>query len=117
MRVSNLWDLHRFLWNKDSDQLPRGYRFLSMVIGARDSPYMSSATIHHHLDEIIHNSEEEEEVKIAKLIKIRLYIDGLLLSLDSPREAIKLRKMVTDIFHSAGMVMTKWATNSQEVRH
>ena len=82
-------------------------------MGAGDSPYMSLATIHLHLDEIINNSKDEEEVKIAKLIKIRLYIDDLLLALDSPREAIKMRKMVTDIFKSAGMTMTKWATNSQ----
>ena len=115
MKVCNLRDLYRFLWNRNPDQLPSAYRFLSMLMEARDSPYMSSATIHLHLDEIISTSKDEEEVKMAKLAKTRLYIDDILLALNSPREAIKMRKMVTDFFKNTGMVMTKRTTNSQEV--
>ena len=115
IKVSNLRDLYRFLWNKDPDQIPSAHRFLSMLMGARDSPYASSATIRHHLAEIIATSKDEEEVKIAILVKARLYIDDLILALSCIEEAIKMRLVVTYIFKNAGMMMTKWATNSQEV--
>lgn len=82
MKVSNLRALYRFLWNKDPDQIPSAYRFLLVLMGAGDSPYVSSSTIHHHLDEIIATSKDEGEVKIATLVKARLYIDVHLLDFE-----------------------------------
>lgn len=65
LMVDDLRDLYRFLWHADSCKDPDIYKFISVLMGGRDSPYVANATIRHHLDKIIAESEDEEEVKAA----------------------------------------------------
>ena len=53
---------------------------------------LSAATIHHHLNHVMENVEDEYVLKAAQLVKIRMYIDDLILALENLEEAIKLRK-------------------------
>ena len=80
--VEDLRDLYRFLWNEEDSKLaPQAYRVLAMLQGASDSPYISAATIHKHLDDVIAKADDPDTIKAAELIKLRLYIDDLVLSL------------------------------------
>ena len=114
--MEDLRDLYRFLWNEgDSKLAPQAYRFLSMLQGATDSPYISAATIHKHLDDVIAKADDPDTIKAAELIKLRLYIDDLVLSLGSIKEAIKIRQQICAIFEDCGMKMCKYLSNSPEV--
>ena len=116
-KMLDMRDLDRFLWNPASDpkQPPKAYKFLSVLMGARDSPNVSTATVRHHLDKIASNSSDPDEIEVAKLIKKRLYIDDLLLSVNGVDQAIKTRQITSNIFEKAGMKMTKWLASNDKV--
>ena len=82
-------------------------------MGANDSPCIAISVVHHHLDKI---SKEKPHLKeLTTLIKENLYVDDLVLSLSSEKEAIKIRKEITDIFRGMKMKIRKWASNSSRV--
>ena len=91
MKLSNVRDLYRFLWNENKEEGPRVYRFAAMLMGATDSPYQAAAVVSKHLDEIIATSSDMEEVETAKEVKKRLYIDELLLSISSKNSGANLK--------------------------
>ena len=107
-------DYYRLLWNfEEDDGPPKIYRFRRLLMGANDSPCIAISVVHHHLDKI---SKEKPHLKeLTTLIKENLYVDDLVLSLSSEKEAIKIRKEITDIFRGMKMKIRKWASNSSRV--
>ena len=69
-------------------------------MGANDSPCMAISVVHHHLDKI---SKEKPHLKeLVKLIKDNLYVDDLVLFFSSEKDAIKIRKEITEILIRCG---------------
>ena len=64
-------------------------------MGAKDSSFLAIATIHYYLDQLaqIH----PEEIWILDLMRKHLYVDDLILSVDTIEEAILVRREITDI--------------------
>ena len=52
---------------------------------------------------------------MTKLIREHLYVDNLIVSVDTVAEAIMLRKEISSIFGEIHMEIKKWASNSEEV--
>ena len=53
-------DYYRFLWNFDTNaNEPKVYSFRSITMGAKDSPFLAIATIHHHLDQLAQSNLEK----------------------------------------------------------
>lgn len=101
-KMKNLRDLYRFLWRRNPNEPPDAYRFNVILVGSTDGPYLSAATIHHHLDNIIQTSMDEEVIAAARLIKARLYIDDLILSFRDIATAIKIRSIISNILKDMG---------------
>ena len=54
-------DYYRSLWNFDTDaEEPKVYRFRSITMGAKDSPFIAIATIHYHLDHVAQRNPEKD---------------------------------------------------------
>ena len=106
-KMKDIRDLYRFLWHEGPKLTPSVLKFTSVLMGARDSPFVANATIQHHLDKIILESKDPDEIIAAKLVKTRIYIDDVILSLRDISSAIKIRKIISSIFEKAGMKMTK----------
>ena len=105
-------DYFRFVWHFSAGDTPKVYRFRKLLMGAKSSPYLAIATVHHHLDKVA--KEEPQKEGLCQLLKESLYVDGLITGVDTVEEAIKLRKNVTDIFRGMKMTIRKWARNSYE---
>ena len=107
-------DYYRFLWNFDMEaEEPKIYRFKFLLMGSKDSPYLALATIHHHLE--LYEKQHPEKAWVTKLIREHLYVDDLIVSVDTVAEAIMLRKEISSIFGEIHMEIKKWASNSEEV--
>ena len=106
-------DYFRFLWNFSDGDTPKVYRFRKLLMGAKSSPYLAIATVHHHLDKVA--KEEPQKEGLCQLLKESLYVDDLITGVNTVEEAIKMRKNVTDIFRGMKMTIRKWATNSHEL--
>ena len=66
------------------------------------------ATIHHHLE--LHEKEHPEKAWVTKLIREHLYVDDLIVSVDTVAEAILLRKEISSIFGEIHVKIKKWAS-------
>ena len=73
-KMKDIRDLYRFLWHEDPKITPSVLNFTSVLISARDSPFVVNATIQHHLDKIILESKDPDEIAAAKLVKTKIYI-------------------------------------------
>ena len=107
-------DATRFLWYKDpSDPTSLNnnlavYRFCRVPFGVISSPFLLQATIRHHLD----NTEDPS----AQVIADNIYVDNLILGLDSEQDAISMYHSATSIFTKASMNLREWSSNSDVVR-
>ena len=82
-------------------------------MGAKSSPYLAIATVHHHLNKVA--KEQPKKQELCRLLKDSLYVDDLITGANSVPEAIELRQDVTKIFEGMKMTIRKWATNSHEL--
>ena len=107
-------DATRFLWFKDPSNLAplqdnlAVYRFCRVPFGVISSPFLLQATIRHHLT----NTEDPS----AQVIADNIYVDNLVLGLDSEQDAISMYHSATSIFTKASMNLREWSSNSDVVR-
>ena len=91
----------RFLWYKDpskpecSNDNLAVYRFFRVPFGVISSPFLLQATIRHHHD--------QTENQRAKVIADNIYVDNLVLGLDSAQDAINMYHSATSIFMHQGV--------------
>ena len=73
--LQNNCDLFRFLWTDNSDDPPKILRFVALLMGSKSSPYQASRVVKYHLEKIINTSDNEQEVRCAKILLKTLYVD------------------------------------------
>ena len=113
--LENNRDLFRILWNNDAEAHPKVYRFVKVLMGCSSSPYLANSVVEHHLERIIENSNDENEVDAAKLLTKSMYIDDVIAAVDSVNKAITMAATISKIFNDMGMKVTKFASNTPEV--
>ena len=113
--IENIRDLYRLLWSSEPNVPPKAYRFDGALMGGFDTPYVASAVVIHHMEKIMEESKDQDEIKTAQILKDSFYVDDLLVSFSSVEEACRFRKIASRIFSDIGMKLTKWTSNSNEV--
>lgn len=104
----------RFLWSanpKDPKAPVEAYRWKRVPFGLRSSPFQLRATISKHL-----KSFKNEHFDLVNEIENQLYVDDLLGGAHDVDEAAKAVRETNHIFADAKLKMTKWTTNSPELR-
>ena len=113
--LENNRDVFRILWSDDPNDHPKVYRWIKVVFGVADSPFLANAVVEHHLRQLVENSEDENEVEAAELLLKSMYVDDILAVVDSIQKGIQMAATISKIFKDMGMKATKYASNSSEV--
>ena len=105
-------DVTRFLWFKDiatlevSDSNVIMFRFCRVPFGLICSPFLLAATIKYHL--------QKEESPLATHIQNNIYVDNVLIGVESVKEAYKAYQEAKIIFERASMNLREWNSNSTD---
>ncbi|XP_065195843.1 uncharacterized protein LOC135827242 [Sycon ciliatum] len=107
-------DYTRFLWLKDISQpvSPANlvtYRFCRIPFGVISSPFLLSATIHHHLG----NSNST----LGSEIRDSTYVDNVITGRNTADEASTLYDSAKSLFNAAAMNLQEWSSKSDEFNH
>ena len=87
------------------------YQFQRLIFGAKASPYLAGRSIR---EVIIRNGDDFAPDVICNLTD-NLYIYDLLLSVATPKKAIKTRQQTQELLASGGFHMRKWLSNNHTV--
>ena len=96
-------DVHRFLWQ--CGNVVRVMRFVRVPFGNTSSPFLLNATIKHHLSSFCNSVTVQE-------LKDNLYVDDWLTGANTVEEACKMFSEAQRVLSDAGMILSKWHTNS-----
>ena len=106
-------DYFRFLWTFNKADIPTIFRFRTLLMVAKSSPYLVIPTVHYHLNNVA--MEQPQNEYICKMLLSSMYVDDVIGSADTVEEAISIRKFATEIFSQMCMKLRKWVTNSREL--
>ena len=104
-------DVTRFLWLKDLNKVDiKGnlltYRFCRVPFGLVCSPFLLGATIKFHL--------QKEGLPLALHILRNIYVDNVLIGINSVNEICGVYKEAKSIFERAAMNLRQWNSNCCE---
>ena len=97
----------RFLW-KEVDSLV-SYRFARLPFGLVCSPYLLGGIIKLHLLSVL-----DSHPQLVNTLQDSIYVDDLLVAVDSEEECIALFREAQEVFASAKLPLRKWFSNSKE---
>ena len=107
-------DMTRLIWVKDvqnpsfdADNLII-YRIVRVNFGLVCSPFLLMAVIRHHMN------RPDIKCPLSDKITRNVYVDNVMLSVDSPSEALEVYKNAKALFAKAGMNLRQWSANSSE---
>lgn len=104
-------DYLRFLWWNDYEQREIiEYRHCRVVFGLTSSPFLLSATIQHHLEQI--NSEYKNT---ADILSSSFYVDNLITSQDSEEATLNFIEEAKSIMQDAKFDLRQWVTSPLKI--
>lgn len=99
----------KILWRKNANEPIGDYCLTTITFGVNSSPFIVVAAVQHHAE------NEMEKFPIASNIILNdSYMDDISSGSDCVKQAIKVRKQITDILQDASFPIRKWASNSSE---
>ncbi|KRZ66613.1 hypothetical protein T10_7670 [Trichinella papuae] len=104
-------DVCRFLWQEPGrDELPKTYRLSRVCFGLTCSPYLAMQTVRLHAE----RHEAECPGALSDILP-NMYVDDLVVSCNSIRDAKRLAREATSLLGKGGFCLAKWASNSPDV--
>ncbi|XP_077536079.1 uncharacterized protein LOC144148418 [Haemaphysalis longicornis] len=109
-------DALRFLW---VERLPTPnepfppvvkWRMTRVPFGARSSPFLLAATLHHHL------RVSQKFPDTAAILRESFYVDDLIIGMDDVDRAHQIYSEAKAVMAEAGMELRKWASNISSLR-
>jgi len=104
-------DYTRFLWTSNIDD-PESefttYRFKVVLFGSTSSPFVLSATLHHHLDQYTS--------QISSDIKRNLYTDNVISGCQTEEDILSYYITTRAIMANAHFNLRSWASNSPKLQ-
>ncbi|XP_035219883.1 uncharacterized protein LOC118192962 [Stegodyphus dumicola] len=103
-------DLLRILWKRNLSDSPVTYRLKTVTYGTKSAPFLAIRCIKQVAYDEMHKYPEA-----AKAVLSDCYVDDVISgssNLDSARE---LKNQLIQLFHSCGMTLHKWNSNSPEL--
>lgn len=110
-------DALRFLWvahlPTEHEPFPPIVRWqmTRVPFGAKSSPFLLAATLHHHF-----RVSEERFPETVECLRQSFYVDDLVIGADNLRTAQRIYSEARIILADAGMELRKWASNSSLLR-
>ncbi len=102
---------HRFLWhNLDASQEPHVYKFQRLVFGNTASPFCAQFILHKHATD---NAEDYPET--ADTVNNSMYVNDVFDSCETSKDAIELRRQLSELLNSASFQLRKWSSNDKSM--
>ncbi len=101
---------HRFLWRNLNKKEPEVYEFLRLPFGNTSSPFCAQYVLQTHAKAV-----SEEKPNASETIDDSMYVDDVLDSCETFREACSLRHDLSDVLSNAGFKLRKWLSNEPSV--
>ena len=102
---------HRFLWrNLNDKEEPEIYEFLRLPFGNASSPFCAQYVLQTHA-----KTRSEEKPNASETIDNSMYVDDVLDSCETVKEACSLRNDLSDVQSDAGFKLRKWLSNEPSV--
>ncbi|XP_045451223.1 uncharacterized protein LOC123660165 [Melitaea cinxia] len=103
-------DYLRFVWWKDNTcEEIKVYRHCRVVFGLTASPFLLSATISHHLNQVT------EQKDTADILARSFYVDNLVTSLDSIEQTQKFIQDAKRVMNEGKFDLRQWVTSPLEI--
>jgi len=108
-------DSLRFLWwpNGDLDLQPEEYQMKVHLFGATSSPSVCGFA----LRRVAVENKPLASNRVIEAIQTNFYVDDLLISFDSCKEAVPVITDLKSLLHSSGFSLTKFVSNDAVVLH
>lgn len=107
---SSQWDLQRILWRENPSEPIVEYWLTTVTYGEAAAPFMAVSALNQCANEF-----GKEYPRAAKVVKSNFYMDDLLCSVDTEKEAIELKQELTELLSRGGFELAKWTSNSPAV--
>ncbi|XGW14906.1 hypothetical protein V3C99_000860 [Haemonchus contortus] len=109
-------DATRVLWIRNIDQPIADdnivtYRFTRVTFGLNVSPFLLAGTIHHHLSNAVSNKSFAQE------IRVKLYVDNLVLSADTQKDLSNKITASRQIFADMNMNLREFLANRVNLKN
>ncbi|XP_043234149.1 uncharacterized protein LOC122387766 [Amphibalanus amphitrite] len=102
---------HRVLWrNMKQDEEPTVFEAKRWIFGNAAAPFVAQFVLKEHA-----RLNAEKYPVASEVISKHVYMDDEIASFKDAESAIGARRQVSELLEDAGMKMTKWKSNSQEV--
>ena len=102
---------HRFLWrNLDASREPDVYEFQRLVFGNTASPFCAQFIVQKHAEDTAEHYPEA-----ADTVSNSMYVDDVLDSCETSKDAIELRRQLSELLNSASFRLRKWSSNDKSV--
>ena len=102
---------HRFLWlNLDASLEPDVYEFQRLVFGNTASPFCAQFIVQKHAED-----KAEHYPEAADTVRNSMYVDDVLDSCETSKDAIELRRQRSEMLNSASFALRKWSSNDKSV--
>ncbi|XP_021960711.1 uncharacterized protein LOC110856534 [Folsomia candida] len=103
-------DFSRVIYRRDPSGPVCHYRITSIPFGTTPAPYVAKRTLRQLAEDEKHNLP-----MASRVLKKALFMDDLIHSVDTARDAILLRRELITILVLAKMTLRKWSSNSPEL--
>ena len=102
---------HRFLWQRSATEPIITYEFLRLVFSVKASPYFAGRV----LKETSVRFGSQASTEARRAIDNSFYVDGLLHSVATVEQGIKVRHDTQQMLTEGGFTLRKWMSNSKDV--
>lgn len=98
------------LWQRPGTHTIREYRLMTVTFGTSSAPFQAIRSLHEVGERVKHINCE-----LAETIQRNFYVDDFMKSFCKIKDAIQLRKSLTETLSQYGMPLRKWKTNDQRL--
>ncbi len=103
-------DLHSFLMENNTGDLQQ-WRMVRLTFGVNCSPFLATQVLRQLAEDY-----QEQYPAASKAILSSFYVDDFLSGAETVEEASHLRSSLTELLSFARMTLSKWRTNSSDLR-
>lgn len=100
----------QILWRSTKNQPIQVYFLNTVTYGTKSAPYLATRCLKQVAIE-----NQRDYPRTSKIIETSFYMDDLILTVDSVKEALEIYKEITKILSQCGFQLRKWCSNEHTV--
>lgn len=103
-------DFQQIIWRENSVEKLKVYNLNTVTYGTSSAPFQATRCLKQLAIDF-----KEKYPRTSEILETSFYMDDLLVSLNSEKEAIEIYNELTEILESAQFYLRKWSTNCENI--